>query len=566
MSGQLIGQIVMWLIVAVVAIVIIYWVLNWLYRRSTKETSFVRTGFLGEKVVIDGGAFVWPIIHDITPVNMKTLPLEVERSAENALITKDRMRVDVVADFYVRVRQTKEAVSMAASTLGRRSMQQEQLHALLFGKFVSALRSVAAEMTLEEIHEQRADYVAKVKSSAMEALAENGLELESVAITDIDQTSLEHFNPSNRFDAEGLTQLINEIESKRKQRNDIEQETAILIRARNLETEKRALEIELEGEMARLQQQQEIETRRADQRALIVKETAEKDSQAETAKILSQEEIEKSRIAHERAVTEARINTDLEIRRREIDKQKELETSEIASREVVDINRIQQEQKIAEAEIGKEAQVARERISADQATRELEIERQRKEDEAEIAAQKLVEAARIEQQETLDARRIDAAKETREREISLDKAVEAAEVEKRRLLEEQRLAADLSVDQERIEADQKREVADIAREKIIETARLERSVRSVVEREVPSRILDRSVRRRCATSGCSALAGARREAGPSRPASRGGRSRWPGRWWSWGCRSAGPRRGSRTGRPPCPTCRRPTTAPCAPGW
>ena len=74
-----------------------------LYRRSTKETSFVRTGLFGEKVVIDGGALVWPMVHNITLVNMSTLQLSISRTNEHALITKDRMRVDVEADFYVRV-------------------------------------------------------------------------------------------------------------------------------------------------------------------------------------------------------------------------------------------------------------------------------------------------------------------------------------------------------------------------------------------------------------------------------------------------------------------------------
>ena len=127
MTGQIIGQLILWLIVAVVVIAIVYWVMQWLYRRSTKEVAFVRTGFLGEKVVIDGGAFVWPIIHDITPVNMNTLPLAVSRTKEEALITKDRMRVDVEAEFYVRVRPERTAVSMAASTLGRRTLEAENL-------------------------------------------------------------------------------------------------------------------------------------------------------------------------------------------------------------------------------------------------------------------------------------------------------------------------------------------------------------------------------------------------------------------------------------------------------
>jgi uncharacterized membrane protein YqiK len=107
MSGELIGQLILWIIAAIIVIAVIYWVMTWLYRRSTKEVSFVRTGFLGEKVVINGGAFVWPIVHDITPVNMNVLQMAVTREKNQALITKDRMRVDVEAEFYVRVAPTR---------------------------------------------------------------------------------------------------------------------------------------------------------------------------------------------------------------------------------------------------------------------------------------------------------------------------------------------------------------------------------------------------------------------------------------------------------------------------
>ncbi|NND21014.1 MAG: flotillin family protein, partial [Silicimonas sp.] len=305
MSGQLIGQLILWLIVVVVVIAIIYWVMQWLYRRSTKEIAFVRTGFLGEKVVIDGGAFVWPIIHDITPVNMNTLPLAVERTREQALITKDRMRVDVEAEFYVRVRSDKASVARAASTLGRRTLEAQNLHGLLSGKFESALRAVAAEMAMGEMHENRGAYVARVKEQAQEDLEKNGLELESVAIIDIDQTALEFFNPSNRFDAEGLTSLIKDIEERRKLRNDIEQDSMIRIRSRNLEAEKQVLEIERESEEARLSQERDVETRRAQQRAELARERAERETEAEAAQISSQEAIEKARISNQRSVAEA---------------------------------------------------------------------------------------------------------------------------------------------------------------------------------------------------------------------------------------------------------------------
>jgi uncharacterized membrane protein YqiK len=336
LSGAFIGELILWIIVAVMVIAVVYWVMQYLYRRSTKEVAFVRTGFLGQKVVIDGGAFVWPIIHDITPVNMNTLPLRIERTRQDALISKDRMRIDMEAEFYVRVRPDREAVATAASTLGRRTLEPERLHALLAGKFESALRAVASEMTMSEMHEQRAQYVARVRDVAQEDLAKNGLELESVAILDIDQTPLEYFNPSNRFDAEGLTALIREIEERRKLRNDIEQSAMIAIRARNLEAEREVLEIERQSEEARLAQEREIEFRRAQQRAELARERAARETDAEEAQISAREAIDQARIAQERAIAEARIASEREVRAREIERERAIEAEEIAAREAIE--------------------------------------------------------------------------------------------------------------------------------------------------------------------------------------------------------------------------------------
>ena len=40
-----------------------------LYRRSSKEISFVRTGWGGERCVLGGGAIVLPVLHEIIQVN-----------------------------------------------------------------------------------------------------------------------------------------------------------------------------------------------------------------------------------------------------------------------------------------------------------------------------------------------------------------------------------------------------------------------------------------------------------------------------------------------------------------
>ena len=142
------------------------------------------------------------------------------------------------------------AIAMAAQTLGQRTMVPEALKDLVEGKFVDALRSVAAGMTMNELHEQRADFVQKVQQASSNDLAMNGLELESVSLTGLDQTSIEHFNANNAFDAEGLTKLTEQIEARKKLRNDIEQDTRVQMETKNLEASQRSFEISRDQEYA----------------------------------------------------------------------------------------------------------------------------------------------------------------------------------------------------------------------------------------------------------------------------------------------------------------------------
>ncbi len=199
MTGADFGSFILGLIVVAIVVAIAVWLLHWLYLRSSKERAFVRTGLGGQKVVLDGGAFVLPIVHDVIPVNMNTLRLEVSRGRDKALITKDRMRVDVIAEFYVRVAAKPDAVAAAAQTLGLRTMEPEQLKELVEGKFVDALRTAAADMTMEELHEKRGTYVKRVREAVAEDLTKNGLELEAASLTQLDQTSMEYLQPEQRL-------------------------------------------------------------------------------------------------------------------------------------------------------------------------------------------------------------------------------------------------------------------------------------------------------------------------------------------------------------------------------
>ena len=293
--------------IALVALLVVGIVIARLYKRASKEIGFVRTGLGGEKVVMNGGALVLPIFHETMPVNMNTVRLAVERKNADALITLDRLRIDVKAEFYVRVKPDSQSIAIAAQTLGMRTMNPEALKELVEGKFVDALRSVAAGMTMNQLHEQRGDFVQKVQQVSSVDLAMNGLELESVSLTGLDQTSIEHFNANNAFDAEGLTKLTEQIELRKKSRNDIEQETRVQIETKNLEAERQSLLIARDTEFARLEQEREVEMRRAAQAAEVAREQSLRQQEADQARIEAKKLVDSQQIEADRAVQQARI-------------------------------------------------------------------------------------------------------------------------------------------------------------------------------------------------------------------------------------------------------------------
>src|SRR5262245_15799589 len=256
-----------------------------LYHRASKERSFVRTGLGGQKVVKDGGAIVLPVFHEVIPVNMNTLKLEVMRNKAESLITKDRMRVDIVAAFFVRVIPSQEGIANAAQTLGQRTLHPDSLRELVEDKFVDALRSTAATMTMQQLQDQRPAFVQGVQSAVSEDLTKNGLELESVSLTSLDQTGKDFFNANNAFDAEGLTRLTQETENRRRQRNEIEQDTEVAVRQKNLDAEKQKLEIQRQEQFLRLEQERQVKFRAAEQAALVAARQAEKDREAAQARI-----------------------------------------------------------------------------------------------------------------------------------------------------------------------------------------------------------------------------------------------------------------------------------------
>lgn len=363
------GTLFLWIIIGIFGIAVAWWLLSRLYQRSRSDVAFVRTGFLGRKVVISGGAFVFPVLHEVTGVNMNSVRLDIDRTGKSALITKDRLRVDAVASFNVRVGRNADDVSAAAQTFGKRTLQPDVLRHLLENSFIDALRTVGAEMTMEELHLRRHDIGARVAEIVGPGLSRAGMELQSLSITKLDQTEREFFNPENSFDAAGLTYLTERIEELRRRRHEVEQDAMLAIEGKSLEAERQRLMLKRDQEFARFEQERELSVQRSREESSATRLQAAIGLETEKAQLDAQRNVEEARIAAENEIEtrraqaqelrdKVRIETDLAVQTERAAAEKRLRQIEIETTQALEVSDVERRKQVELAEHTLQAELA----------------------------------------------------------------------------------------------------------------------------------------------------------------------------------------------------------------
>lgn len=304
------------IVIAIIVLIVGILFLNRFYKKGSREVAMIRTGLGGQRIVMERGCIALPIVHRISEVNMKTTRLEIERKGERSIITKDRLRVDASAEFYVRVDPSDKGLTTAAQALAGKSFRASDLADTLEGKLVDAMLSVAARYTMDELQDRRGEYVREVSEALSPTLALNGLLLENVALTRLDQTPFSALDENNAFNAVGMRRLSEIIATSRKARAAIDSEADVAVRQSQLEATKRRYVIEQESELAQQSQQREIESRRAESQAEIAEQQA-----------LGERRREAARIERDKLVKEAEIARDREVRRLEVESEMNTQTA-----------------------------------------------------------------------------------------------------------------------------------------------------------------------------------------------------------------------------------------------
>ncbi len=368
-----------------------------LYRRTRSSQALVRTGAGGARVVRDGGALVIPILHELVPVSLQTIKLEVERRDEDALITLDKLRADISAEFFVRVQPDDESILQASRSLGERMGNAAAVKELIEDKLVSALRTAAAGKSLEQLNSERDAFLAEVIKLVADDLQSNGLVLETATISRLDQTDEKFLKAENIFDAQGRRKIAEITQLNLTERNRLVREGEEARKRQDVNAKKLVLDHELFEQRAH-----------AEQRAHVAEVEAEARRVSEERRIVAERQIELANL-------EKAGSVELALRAQ----QKNVEVAERQKLEA--IAEAEQRHALAEAELElrrAELERAHQQVETVRVTEAAERDKRKLVIDAEAAA---------EQKYVADQRRADADAYTRERQAQAQHAAASAE-------------------------------------------------------------------------------------------------------------------------------------------
>jgi flotillin len=291
----------------------------------------------------------------------------------------------VIVEFYLRVQAERDAVLAAARSLGTRGMKNESMRELFEGKVTDALRSVAANKTFNELHMHRKEFAEGVQKILEDELHRNGFKLESVAITNLEQTPLEDLDPNDVFDAEGARMITEVVQKMAEEKNRIVRDRENEILEKNVEARQRALTL--------AENQKRAE---ADQQMRVRAYEAAKTTEAVRAELEKAEEMEKAEIEKNRAVQESRIANEQLVQKRQIEQSQAIALQQAERQRAEEIAKIDVGKAVRVADIEKAKVLESEQISKDQAIETAQIEKVKAVEAAELQKQIVIASKQAE--------------------------------------------------------------------------------------------------------------------------------------------------------------------------
>lgn len=487
--GQVSGFLVFPGVVA--GLIILFLLSVWAYTRvyviTPNNEAFVRTGgiFVKRKtVILNGGCVVLPGFHELTRVPLREISIDVERTGKLAVRTRDYLRADMRVTFYVCINATEEDVLTAAARLSQgNKITPEDIKNALEKRADDAIRAAAKTKSLAEIDSDKLGFAQEVLNLVQQDLNKVGLTLNNIAISEIQESDT--YDTNNFFDAQGVRLRTETIQRSIQQKREVELATQVAIEQKELDAQKRSLQIAQEKEAARLEQQLQVEALKAQREREIQEAKARETAATRRTTILQQKSVEEEEIRRKLSVQQSQIDADIELEQRNKQlkvtqalQQQESEVAEINRQKTVDASRLDAQVQVAESE--RLAKLAQEDVAialAEKRKESFHAEAQRARAEASVATATAIEVAERERQLSVIA----AQREAEERRIADQNVVEIDVFRRRRQAEIAKQTAELEAEAIRTLAEANRDramaeaeglQAEVAAKNMLSNARL----------------------------------------------------------------------------------------------
>lgn len=363
----------------VILLLLSIWAYTRVYVITPNNEAFVRTGgiFVKKKtVILNGGCIALPGFHELTRVPLREISIDVERTGKLAVRTRDYLRADMRVTFYVCINPTEEDVLTAAARLSQNNrITPEDIKNALEKRADDAIRAAAKHKSLAEIDSDKLGFAQEVLNLMQQDLQKVGLTLNNIAISEVQESDT--YDENNFFDAQGVRLRTETIQRSIQQKREVELSTRVAIEQKELDAQKRSLQIEEEKEAALLSQRLKLEALKAQREREIEEAKAAEAAAIQRAKLLQAQVVEEEAIRKKLAIQQKEIEASIELEEKnkllkvtQAQQQQEAEIAEISRQQQVQANRLQAQVAIAESE--RQARLAQEDVAIAVATKKKE--------------------------------------------------------------------------------------------------------------------------------------------------------------------------------------------------
>lgn len=392
----------------VVMIMLTIWGILSRYKKVRSDEILVvygkTKGNSSAKCLHGGSSFIWPIIQGAAV--MSTKPMTLQCNLQGA-ISSQKIKVSVNTTITAAI--STDPTIMQNSAIRLLSMGENEIEAQIRDVAYGQLRLIIADMTIEELVNNREKFLTSCKTNIEEELKKFGLTLLNINISEISD------------EADYLNNLARDETAKAK----YEAEASITKREKDGATQVATQQKEKEIQLSQIERDKQVQV--AENKADQATKTAEitKDQNVKVSEQKKEETVQIRTIQKDQSVETAAQEQEEATRLAEIEKDREIKVAE---------NQAEQAQKVAEQNKTKEVAVATKAAEAKSLAAQAENKSQAEIAEAEkdrearvVAAEHNAEAQKEKAKQDREGREAEYESTKRQRAANADKDARVAE-------------------------------------------------------------------------------------------------------------------------------------------